>query len=95
MLPPKLFASVRATAGVVVEGQENELMRRVKECKDRDEKVVKAFRELGSSKGNLRGEEWDEADSVATFRRTRNCGMTSCEVTTTLSSLGTLDEPRP
>ena len=39
----------------------------MKECKDRDERVVKAFRELGSSKGNLRGEEWDEADGVVTW----------------------------
>jgi len=35
-------------------------MEQVKQCKKRDESVVKAFKELGSSKGVLRGSEWAE-----------------------------------
>ena len=37
-------------------------MDRVKGCNERDEAVVKAFRELGSSKGVLRGSEWSEEE---------------------------------
>ena len=66
--------SVLATAveneslgGVVLEGADKELMERVKRCKERDEAVVKAFRELGSLKGVLRGSEWSEEDDVVLF----------------------------
>ena len=36
-------------------------------CADRDESVVHALKELGSG-GNLRGDEWEERDSVVLFR---------------------------
>ena len=42
-------------------------MSRVKGCTERDEAVVKAFRELGSSKGVLHGSEWSEEDGVVLF----------------------------
>src|ERR1700753_3906810 len=45
-----------------MEGEEMELVERVRECKDRDERVVKAFKELGPGGGSLRGEEWGETD---------------------------------
>lgn len=53
--------------GVVLEGADKELMERVKRCKERDEAVVKAFRELGSLKGVLRGSEWSEEDDIVLF----------------------------
>ena len=42
-------------------------MGRVKECKERDEAVVKAFKELRSSKGVLRGSEWSEEEGIVLF----------------------------
>ena len=64
LLPPDLFAKARATSGIVLEGLDGYLMDRVKGCKERDEAVVKAFKELGSSKGVLRGSKWAEEEGV-------------------------------
>ena len=36
-------------------------------CTDRDEKVVKALKELGTSR-NLRGEEWSEENGLILYR---------------------------
>jgi hypothetical protein len=62
-----LFLSARAIGGVTLEGLEEGLMSQVKGCTERNELVVKAFRELGLSKGVLCGSEWSEEDGVVPF----------------------------
>lgn len=63
LLPPDLF-NTRATGGMVLEGTDELLMDRIKKCKNRDESVVKAFRELGKLQGVLHGAEWAEEEDV-------------------------------
>src|SRR5215472_4077424 len=65
LLPSRLF--VAATGGIVLEGLETELMERIKKCEDKDEAVVRAFKELGSTRGVLRGTEWSEEGGVILF----------------------------
>ena len=70
LLGPEYFTpesfKLRAT-GMVVDGAEGDLMERVRACADRDERVVKAFKELGPQGGSLRGEEWSEEEGVITW----------------------------
>jgi Integrase zinc binding domain len=51
----------------MIEGEKVELMERVRNCQDRDECVVKAFKELGQGGGDLRGEEWAEEGGIVTY----------------------------
>ena len=62
LLGPDLF-HVNATGAQLVPGEADDFLNRVRECKDRDEKVVKALKELGTS-GNIRGAEWSEEDGL-------------------------------
>src|SRR6201992_2752344 len=64
MLSPESF---RIRAMTTLEGEEVDLMERVRNCLDRDERVVKAFKELGPGGGDLRGEEWAEEDGIVTY----------------------------
>jgi hypothetical protein len=65
LLPPNLF-KVNATPVLVSTGDER-LLDRIRGVKDREERVVKAFKELGSSKGTLRGEEWEECNGLVFY----------------------------
>jgi hypothetical protein len=65
MLSPKSFKACATT--MTLEGKEVDLIERVRNCRDRDEKVVKAFKELGPEGGDLRGEEWNEDDGIVTY----------------------------
>jgi len=68
LLQPDLFHAACATrGGVVLEGIDQVLMDRVKSCGERDEAVVKAFKELGTTRGVLHGTEWAEEDGVVLF----------------------------
>ena len=68
LLTPDLFHAARTMrGGVTLEGLDQGLMNRIRDCKERDEKVVKAFRELGASKGVLHGAEWAEEDGIILF----------------------------
>ena len=66
LLNPSLF-QVKATRDQQVTIATNNFVERVKRCTERDEKVVKALRELGTS-GNLRGEEWKEEEGLICYR---------------------------
>ena len=62
LLPPDLFhvsANTTGPSAQLVPGEGDTFLDRVRSCAERDEKVIKALKELGSS-GNLRGEEWSE-----------------------------------
>ena len=52
---------------VHIETEGSDIMDRVRGCTDRDESVVRALKELGSG-ANLRGDEWEERDSLVLFR---------------------------
>ena len=58
---------VNATGAQLVNGEADKFLDRVRDCTDRDEKVVKALKELGTS-GNLRGEEWAEENGLILHR---------------------------
>ena len=69
LLTPELFhvdANTLETGAQLVPGESNDFLNRVRDCVDRDEKVVKALKELGTA-GNLRGEEWSEDDGLILY----------------------------
>ena len=54
---------------LLIEGQEQSLLRKVREAKDFDESVVKAVEELKcSGTRTLRSEEWSEEQGLTLFR---------------------------
>jgi transposase InsO family protein len=70
LLAPDLFhvdANSTETGAQLVPGEGDNFLNRVRDCTDRDEKVVKALKELGNT-GNLRGEEWSEEDGLVLYR---------------------------
>jgi hypothetical protein len=66
LLTPELFA-LRATGGVILETQATDFVERIKNGKDRDEAVVKAFKELNAPSGTVQGIEWKEENGLVTF----------------------------
>src|SRR3979490_911263 len=65
LLQPDMFC-VNATGAQLINGEADKFLDRVRDCTDRDEKVVKALKELGIS-GNLRGEEWAEENGLILY----------------------------
>ena len=51
----------------MIPGEGNMFLERIQNCTDRDEKVVKALKELGTSR-NLQGEEWSEENGLILYR---------------------------
>ena len=69
LLSPDLVhvnANTTATGAQLVPGEGDVFLDQVRNCADRDEKVVKALKELGIS-GNLRGEEWSEESGLVLY----------------------------
>ena len=66
LLTPKFF-NIKATESTIVETEDSDFMERIKGCKDQDEAVVKAFKELNNSSGTLHGSEWKKVDDVITY----------------------------
>jgi hypothetical protein len=66
LLTPELFA-VNAAGGVVLTTEDASFIDRIKECKAKDEAVVKAFKELQGSSGTFHGAEWSEEEGLITF----------------------------
>ena len=66
LLKPELF-KIKATEGVLLEGTDEEFLDRIRKCKERDEAVVKAFKELDGQIGTVRGTEWKEEGGVVLF----------------------------
>ena len=67
LLDPSLF-EIKATPHQPIEGLGVEFMKRIQNCTDRDESVVKAIKELGSSPSHLRSHEWEETENCILFR---------------------------
>src|SRR5215469_1290697 len=65
MLTPELF-HLRAMGAQLIPTLADGFIERVKRCVERDEKVVKVLKELGTST-NLRGGEWKEEDGLVLF----------------------------
>ena len=53
-------------AAQLASGEGDEFLDHVRNCSDRDEAVVKALKELGTSR-SLRGEEWLEEDGLILY----------------------------
>jgi hypothetical protein len=67
LLTPEFFA-VKAAGGVVLTTEDTSILERIKKCRNRDEAVVKAVKELKNSQGNLHKAEWAEEDGIVTFQ---------------------------
>jgi hypothetical protein len=66
LLTPDFFA-IRAAGGIVLDMPVDSFLERIQNCKDRDEAVVKAFKELKRTSGLLQGTEWKEDGNLVTF----------------------------
>jgi hypothetical protein len=66
LLSPEFF-EVKAVGGVVLETEDGKFLDRIRQCKSRDEAVVKAFKELQGSAGTYRGAEWTETEGLVMF----------------------------
>ena len=50
----------------MIPGEENIFLEQIQNCINRDEKVVKALKELGTFR-NLQGEEWSEENGLILY----------------------------
>lgn len=84
LLTPNLFqvnANTTASGAQLFSGEGDAFLDHVRNFTDRNEKVIKAVKELGSS-GNLQGEGWSEESKSSfittgyIFPLTQNCAMT-------------------
>ena len=69
LLGPELFhvdATTTEAAAQLAPGEGDEFLDCVRNCADLDEAVVKALKELGTSR-SLRGEEWSEEDGLILY----------------------------
>ena len=69
LLGPELFyvdVTTTEAAAQLPPGEGDEFLDRVRNCADRDEAVVKALKELGTSR-SLRGEEWSEEEGLILY----------------------------
>ena len=67
LLQPDLF-QIKTITQIPLVGLETSFMKRIRECEDRDESVVKAVKELGSATSQLHKEEWTMEDGCILFR---------------------------
>ena len=69
LLGPELFhvdATTTEAAAQLGPGEGDEFLDHVRSCADQDEAVVKALKELGTSR-SLRGEEWSEEEGLILY----------------------------
>jgi transposase InsO family protein len=66
LLTPEFFA-VQAAGGVALSMEGEEFVDRIRNCKNQDEAVVKAFRSLKSTSGLVKNEEWHEENGLITY----------------------------
>jgi hypothetical protein len=67
LLKPDLF-QIQAMSQIPLIGLEGEFMKRIRNCPDRDEAVVKAMKELGHATSRLDTSEWTEEEGCILFR---------------------------
>ena len=69
MLGPELFqidATTTEAAAQLAPGEGDEFLDHIRNCADRDKAVVKALKELGTSR-SLRGEQWSEEEGLILY----------------------------
>ena len=64
-------------AAQLASGEGDKFLDCVRNCSDQDEAVVKALKELGTSR-SLRGEEWSEEDGLILYRNKVYSGSKNC-----------------